>query len=138
MLAWRYRIRLDFPDSGDLSCWLERYFSEVSHCLGPESLKAIRQSPRQCGIAHHERCNPPLGNKWMIDGQDDEFFVDDVERVAKLARIADSGHMVEVGPMLLQKRDQLGRGAIPKAEHNTVIDAVGDGVAGDAPEQWRA
>ena len=71
----------------------------------------------------------------MIDGQDDNFFVHDVERVAKLARIADAGHMVEVGPMLLQERNQLGCGAVPKAEHNTVIDAVGDGVAGDAPKQ---
>jgi hypothetical protein len=49
----------------------------------------------------------------MIDGQDDKLFVDDVERVSKLAGIADSGHMVKVGPMPLQKRNQFGRGAIP-------------------------
>jgi hypothetical protein len=126
---------MTFPDSGPhLSRWLERYFAEVSHRPGPESFETIRKSLRQSGIAHHERCYAPLGNEWMIDRQDDKFFIDDVERVSKLAGIANSGDMVEVGPLLFQKRNQLGCGAIPEAEHNTMIDPAGHGVPGDAPE----
>src|SRR5579859_7055851 len=53
----------------------------------------------------------------------------------KLSGIADSCHVIEVGPVILQKRNQLWCGAISEAEHNSVIHAVGDSVARNAPEE---
>ena len=70
----------------------------------------------------------------MIERQHHRVLVDDVERVAQLAGVADAGDLPQIVPVRLQELDQRGGGLVGEAEDDPMLDAVLGGVAGDAAE----
>src|SRR5258707_6666056 len=74
----------------------------------------------------------------MIERKDHEFLVHHVERVAKLARVPDAGHMTNVRLVPTQEIHEHGRTAIREAEHDLMAELLLRGVASDASQNWKS
>jgi hypothetical protein len=117
---------------------MEIYLSKVPHGFGPELLELFREFLSKFLVPNQKRCKAPLGNKRMVERQNDKVIVDNVKRMAEFSRVPHSGHVFHVRPVLAKKAHQLRRRLVGKAENHTMVNSVLGCVSSDSPKNREA
>src|SRR5262245_49541669 len=86
------------------------------HGIPPEFVKSFRETIRKFAIPNEQRRESPFLDERMIERQHHGVVVDDVERVAQLARVPDAGHLPKVMTMRLQELHELPGAPVGKPE----------------------
>ena len=86
------------------SSGMEVNFFKIPHRLGPEFLKSIRKLPGQFFVMDQQGSESPFRDKRMVQAEDDDFIVNDMERMTKFSGISHSGYVFQLALELSEKR----------------------------------